>query len=191
MTIVVRITTRTLPDNTWNKITENLSSLGEGKFVQLASSLEAQKISSLEDHALMFADALATILRTRAGQSLLFDKDDSLLLGFVAAAAALRMANYNIPLVSLWETKTIAGAIQPAIAATNATVAALQAMVGLRMLKLLASKQDVTLKELSSRHASYVSWEYTLIRIFFVNPNALRIMSRFRLGFELTLLPPG
>ncbi|CDR97771.1 ubiquitin-activating enzyme, putative [Babesia bigemina] len=57
-----------------------------------------------------------------------FDKDDPLCIQFVAAAANLRMINFHIPQVSAWDVQSIAGAIIPAIAATNAIVAAAQVM---------------------------------------------------------------
>jgi ubiquitin-like 1-activating enzyme E1 B len=55
-----------------------------------------------------------------------FSKDDPLGLNFVTAATNLRAAVFSIPLQSLFDVKSIAGNIIPAIATTNAIVAGLQ-----------------------------------------------------------------
>ncbi|KAL0586526.1 hypothetical protein ABG067_003913 [Albugo candida] len=64
-----------------------------------------------------------------------FDKDDSLAMEFITAAANLRAAVFNIPRVSFFNCKGIAGNIVPAIATTNAIVAGLQVLEAFRILQ--------------------------------------------------------
>eukprot|EP00914_Ancora_sagittata_P022186 GHVO01044105.1.p1 GENE.GHVO01044105.1~~GHVO01044105.1.p1 ORF type:complete len:363 (-),score=65.36 GHVO01044105.1:205-1242(-) len=59
--------------------------------------------------------------------TLQFDKDDGDSMDFVAAASCLRMFCFRIPLMSRWDIQSIAGAIIPAVASTNAIVGGLQA----------------------------------------------------------------
>jgi ubiquitin-like 1-activating enzyme E1 B len=63
--------------------------------------------------------------RSRIG-SLAFDKDDSMAMLFVTSMANLRARVFGIPAQSLYDAKGIAGNIVPAIATTNAIVAATQ-----------------------------------------------------------------
>jgi len=89
---------------------------------------KCQEVLLVADYIDMFLAAVRVILTDRKeliGQ-LSFSKDDALSVDFVAAASNLRMFNYHIPLMSRWEIESIAGAIVPAIATTNAIVAALQ-----------------------------------------------------------------
>jgi len=89
---------------------------------------DAQDILSLESYVKMFLVSVRTILQERAqliGQ-LSFTKDDPVAVDFVASASNLRMHNYHIPMISRWDIESIAGAIVPAIATTNAIVAGLQ-----------------------------------------------------------------
>ncbi|KEP63560.1 UNVERIFIED_CONTAM: ThiF family protein [Hammondia hammondi] len=69
-----------------------------------------------------------------------FDKDDDLAMDFVAAAANLRMHNFHIALKSRWFIQAVAGSIIPAIAATNAVVAALQVVQLFHLLQFLHSE---------------------------------------------------
>jgi len=59
------------------------------------------------------------------GQSV-FSKDDPVAMDFVHCAANLRMQNYRIGRLSRWDAQSIAGAIIPAVASTNAIVAGLE-----------------------------------------------------------------
>ena len=89
---------------------------------------ESQKVLPLVDYVKMFLSSVRTILSERSdliGQ-LCFSKDDPISVDFVAAASNLRMFNYQIPMKSRWDIESIAGAIVPAIATTNAIVAGLQ-----------------------------------------------------------------
>jgi len=88
----------------------------------------SQEVLSVPEYMAMFLSSVSTILNERkdlVGQ-LSFSKDDPVSVDFVAAASNLRMFNYHIPLKSRWDIESIAGAIVPAIATTNAIVAGLQ-----------------------------------------------------------------
>eukprot|EP00920_Eleutheroschizon_duboscqi_P006521 GHVT01015430.1.p1 GENE.GHVT01015430.1~~GHVT01015430.1.p1 ORF type:complete len:494 (-),score=157.53 GHVT01015430.1:540-2021(-) len=74
--------------------------------------------------------------------SAVFDKDDELAVDFVTAAANLRMANFHIAPQSRWSIQAIAGAIIPAIASTNAMVAAVQVQQLLHVLSFLAARDE-------------------------------------------------
>ncbi|GFE55351.1 ubiquitin-like 1-activating enzyme E1 B [Babesia ovis] len=95
------------------------------------------RISTTEELCEHFRDALLHIInhRREAIGQLMFDKDDALCMQFVASAANLRMINFHIPHLSAWDVQSIAGAITPAIAATNSIVAASQVMQLAHLLK--------------------------------------------------------
>ena len=94
----------------------------------ISSRERSQQVLGISDYQGMFLSAVSTILTERRelmGQ-LTFSKDDPVSVDFVAAASNLRMYNYHIPLKSRWDIESIAGAIVPAIATTNAIVAGLE-----------------------------------------------------------------
>jgi ubiquitin-like 1-activating enzyme E1 B len=96
--------------------------------MQSPSITEAQKVLPIKSYISMFVSSVTEILTNRSemmGQ-LQFTKDDPIAVDFVASASVLRMYNYHIPLLSRWDVESIAGAIVPAIATTNAIVAGLQ-----------------------------------------------------------------
>ena len=68
------------------------------------------------------------------GQSLQFDKDDSLAMRFVASASNLRSRIFGIDLKTFHDAKGIAGNIIPAIATTNAIVAGIQVLQAVKVL---------------------------------------------------------
>eukprot|EP01056_Protomagalhaensia_sp_Gyna25_P000545 Protomagalhaensia_sp_Gyna_25__544@NODE_1255_length_2018_cov_8_819606_g999_i0_p1_GENE_NODE_1255_length_2018_cov_8_819606_g999_i0NODE_1255_length_2018_cov_8_819606_g999_i0_p1_ORF_typecomplete_len346_score85_32UBA_e1_thiolCys/PF10585_9/2_3e11ThiF/PF00899_21/0_00019_NODE_1255_length_2018_cov_8_819606_g999_i01641201 len=100
---------------------------------------EARTIWDTMTNVKAFLDSSAWLKKNFDGDCLRFDKDNDQIMAFVAAAANLRMTNYSIPVQSLWDCKSMAGSIQPAIAATNAIVAGLQVD---QMLRVLKAKQD-------------------------------------------------
>lgn len=63
-----------------------------------------------------------------------FDKDDLWAMRFVTAASNLRSHIFHIPLLSFHNAKGIAGNIIPAIATTNAIIAAVQTNAAVRLL---------------------------------------------------------
>lgn len=73
-----------------------------------------------------------------------FDKDDRLAVEFVTAAANLRSYNYNIPPQSLFDAKGMAGNIVHAVATTNAIVAGLIVVEGIKILEKQPSKALMT-----------------------------------------------
>ncbi|CAJ0562835.1 unnamed protein product, partial [Mesorhabditis spiculigera] len=73
------------------------------------------------------------------GELLVWDKDDTDAMHFVAAAANIRAHIFGIPGKSLFDIKSDAGNIIPAIATTNAIVAGMA--IG-ELLKVLYKKQD-------------------------------------------------
>ena len=68
--------------------------------------------------------------------SLSFDKDDAAAMRFVHAASELRCQVFNITRQSYHECKGIAGNIIPAIATSNAIVAAMQVLQALKLLNV-------------------------------------------------------
>ncbi|CAH1779387.1 unnamed protein product, partial [Owenia fusiformis] len=68
------------------------------------------------------------------GGTLVWDKDDSPAMDFVTCAANIRAYIFGIPLKSRFDIKSMAGNIIPAIATTNAVIAALIVMEGMKIL---------------------------------------------------------
>jgi ubiquitin-like 1-activating enzyme E1 B len=91
------------------------------------------------DHAtavfLLAAARLAARLAAEPDTPLAFDKDDTLAVEFVAAAAALRGLNYGIPGQSLFAAKGMAGNIIHAIATTNAIISGLIVVEAVKLLR--------------------------------------------------------
>ncbi|KAK4509131.1 uncharacterized protein ATC70_007481 [Mucor velutinosus] len=95
-----------------------------------AVGLADQKVWTLKENFEMFKDSVvrlaARYLKERETQSdaiLSFDKDDDDAMDFVTAASNLRAHVFNIPTKSLFDVKSMAGNIIPAIATTNAVIA--------------------------------------------------------------------
>lgn len=91
--------------------------------------LTTQRVPAVAGDAKGFVAAVAKMYspdRAAAlGQSV-FSKDDPVAMDFVHSAANLRMENYRIGRLSRWDAQSIAGAIIPAVASTNAIVAGLE-----------------------------------------------------------------
>lgn len=94
-----------------------------------------QRVPSARECACKFVDATSRMALDRldAFGGLSFDKDDGLAMEWVTATANLRALTFGIPLTSPWDCKSIAGNIIPAIATTNAIVAALETGIALRI----------------------------------------------------------
>lgn len=91
--------------------------------------LDSQRVPATADDAKGLIKAVAGMYaparRALIGQSV-FSKDDPIAMDFVHCAANLRMENYRIGRLSRWDAQSIAGAIVPAVASTNAVVAGLE-----------------------------------------------------------------
>ncbi|CAL1595283.1 unnamed protein product [Knipowitschia caucasica] len=68
------------------------------------------------------------------GAELVWDKDDQPAMDFVTAAANLRMNIFSMNMKSRFDVKSMAGNIIPAIATTNAVIAGLIVLEGLKIL---------------------------------------------------------
>lgn len=81
---------------------------------------------------------------------LTFEKDDNIHIKFINAAANIRSFIFNLPFISEFEAKEIAGNIVPAICSTNSIVAALQVSEALKYLfnKFLESNNSFEDKKL-------------------------------------------
>ncbi|XP_071697328.1 SUMO-activating enzyme subunit 2-like [Rutidosis leptorrhynchoides] len=96
-----------------------------------------QDVWSLKENTRIFFAALKLFFSKRQKEvgNLSFDKDDSLAVEFVTAAANIRAASFGIPLHSLFEAKGIAGNIVHAVATTNAIIAGLIVIEAIKVLQ--------------------------------------------------------
>ncbi|KJH44977.1 ThiF family protein [Dictyocaulus viviparus] len=86
---------------------------------------DVNKVWSLAECTEVFCDSVEALSRRKAAENtvLHWDKDDEDAMRFVAACANIRAIIFGIPCKSLFEIKSMAGNIIPAIATTNAIVA--------------------------------------------------------------------
>lgn len=90
---------------------------------------DQQRLWTMRECAEKFIHSVTEIYKQGGVGTLEFDKDNKLAMDFVAAATNLRMHNFGIlPFKSRWDVQSIAGSIVPAIATTNAMVAAMQVL---------------------------------------------------------------
>mmetsp|Transcript_62207 Transcript_62207/g.110604 ORF Transcript_62207/g.110604 Transcript_62207/m.110604 type:complete len:610 (-) Transcript_62207:103-1932(-) len=110
--------------------------------------LATQRVPTVAADAQGFVAAVAKMYepgrRELIGQSV-FSKDDAVAMDFVHCAANIRMTNYRIGRISRWDAQSIAGAIIPAVASTNAIVAGLEVVQLIHV--LTAAAADKTMKE--------------------------------------------
>ena len=99
---------------------------------------------STRDAAGVFVSTTVRFLTQRSSEvgTCVFDKDDGLAVDFVAAASHLRSACYDIPPLSPFACKGMAGNIIHAIATTNAMVAGLMVIEAVRLLAWSRSVQQ-------------------------------------------------
>lgn len=123
---------RAKPDpQSWDEL-EKLSKHLDG--AQIAKS-RAQNVWSREEAFAVFLDATKRLqTRFNNGETLEFDKDDEDTLDFVVAAATLFATVHHVTTKSKFDLKQIAGNIIPAIATTNAMIAALAVQQGVWLL---------------------------------------------------------
>ncbi|GAA5984580.1 hypothetical protein JCM10908_003409 [Rhodotorula pacifica] len=88
--------------------------------------IKDQRKLSLKDSFELFVDAVERLTKRfdPKGEALSFDKDDEDTLDFVVGAANLRAAAFDIESQTKFQVKEYAGNIIPAIATTNAIIAA-------------------------------------------------------------------
>jgi len=117
-----------------------------------AAVLDVQRVPTVSADAKGFVAAVAAMYaparRSLIGQSV-FSKDDPVAMDFVHCAANLRMENYRIARLSRWDAQSIAGAIIPAVASTNAIVAGLEVAQLIHV--LTATAEGKVLRESRSR----------------------------------------
>ncbi|XP_062594248.1 SUMO-activating enzyme subunit 2-like [Saccostrea cucullata] len=103
-----------------------------------SSVMRDQRVWSMKECADVFTDCLAGLKKEFAKQGkngmLIWDKDDDLAMDFVASTANIRSHIFGINLKTRFDIKSMAGNIIPAIATTNAIIAALIVMEGLKIL---------------------------------------------------------
>jgi ubiquitin-like 1-activating enzyme E1 B len=102
-----------------------------------------------------FVAAVAKMYSPERAESLgssVFSKDDAIAMDFVHCAANLRMENYRIGRLSRWDAQSIAGAIIPAVASTNAIVAGLEVVQLIHVLApALPPAEEHTLRNSAAR----------------------------------------
>lgn len=104
-------------------------------------TLRDQRILSLQESTDMFRHSLlnlsrrASALENKQDTGLAFDKDDQDAMDFIASASNLRSRVYHIPPQTRFQAKEMAGNIIPAIASTNAIVAAAQVVQVLQAIR--------------------------------------------------------
>lgn len=94
-----------------------------------------QRVWSMKDCLIEFTLAYIDALKEPSSVgSLSFDKDDIWSMKFVTAASNIRSAIFSIPTLSFHDAKGVAGNIIPAIATTNAIIAASQVAEAVKFL---------------------------------------------------------
>jgi len=101
------------------------------------SDVDSQAVLDLKSNAKLFSESLA-LLQGRLPRDgpgiLVWDKDDDAALNFTASAANIRAHVFGIKQQSIFQVKSMAGNIIPAIATTNAIVAGLLVMQAIYVL---------------------------------------------------------
>ncbi|KAK3086737.1 hypothetical protein FSP39_022679 [Pinctada imbricata] len=115
----------------WNK-------LPQSDKVDDSNTMRDQRLWSIQECADIFGDCLAGLQTELAKQGeggmLVWDKDEDLAMDFVTCAANIRACIFGITTKTRFDIKSMAGNIIPAIATTNAIIAALIVMEGLKIL---------------------------------------------------------
>eukprot|EP00921_Rhytidocystis_pertsovi_P016414 GHVQ01025915.1.p1 GENE.GHVQ01025915.1~~GHVQ01025915.1.p1 ORF type:complete len:691 (+),score=145.55 GHVQ01025915.1:157-2229(+) len=130
------------------------------------TAVKDQKLWSMAECASKFVSSASriTLEHMKDGGIYAFSKDDDLAMDFVTAAANLRMHNFRIARKSRWDTQSIAGAIIPAIATTNAITASQQVVQLLHYLEFVRTKERTGNNKLNALHDSRI--RYVWVRQF-------------------------
>ncbi|EYC45512.1 hypothetical protein Y032_0425g1235 [Ancylostoma ceylanicum] len=120
-------------------VTETMSSSS----ASASSTKDVNKVWSVAECADVFCESVAALSKRKnalTDNSILhWDKDDEDAMRFVGACANIRATIFGIPRKSLFEIKSMAGNIIPAIATTNAIVAG---MVVVEAMKIISEELD-------------------------------------------------
>lgn len=104
----------------------------------VGSGLKDQQVLGVWGLCKLFQDSVETLrsqLQEKGeGAELVWDKDDTPAMDFVTAASNLRMHIFSMDMKSRFDVKSMAGNIIPAIATTNAVIAGLIVLEGLKIL---------------------------------------------------------
>ncbi|XP_072373882.1 SUMO-activating enzyme subunit 2 [Scyliorhinus torazame] len=102
------------------------------------AGLKDQQILDVKSYAHLFSQSVdhlkARLAEKGDGGELVWDKDDIPAMNFVTAASNLRMHIFSMNMKSKFDVKSMAGNIIPAIATTNAVIAGLIVLEGLKIL---------------------------------------------------------
>uniref|UniRef100_A0A4W3IZV6 SUMO-activating enzyme subunit 2 n=1 Tax=Callorhinchus milii TaxID=7868 RepID=A0A4W3IZV6_CALMI len=100
--------------------------------------LKDQRVLDVKSCTQLFAQSVvhlkARLTEKGDGGELVWDKDDPPAMDFVTSAANLRMYIFSMNMKSKFDVKSMAGNIIPAIATTNAVIAGLIVLEGLKIL---------------------------------------------------------
>ncbi|XP_048371887.1 SUMO-activating enzyme subunit 2 [Sphaerodactylus townsendi] len=126
----------------WNEIQKQENNASNQQN-EPSSGLKDQQVLDVKSYARLFSKSVETLRTQLAGKGdgaeLTWDKDDPPALDFVTSAANLRMHIFSMNMKSRFDIKSMAGNIIPAIATTNAIIAGLIVLEGL---KILSGKID-------------------------------------------------
>ncbi|KAJ6666203.1 hypothetical protein lerEdw1_001108 [Lerista edwardsae] len=126
----------------WNEIQNQENSTSDQQ-TESPLGLKDQQVLDVKSYARLFSKSIETLRAQLAekgdGAELVWDKDDPSAMDFVTSAANLRMHIFSMSMKSRFDIKSMAGNIIPAIATTNAIIAGLIVLEGL---KILSGKID-------------------------------------------------
>ncbi|KAK7483029.1 hypothetical protein BaRGS_00025692 [Batillaria attramentaria] len=102
------------------------------------SAMRDQRLWSVKECFDIFGKCLEALKKELAAQGdsgmLVWDKDDTIAMDFVASVANIRAHIFGIPMKTRFDIKSMAGNIIPAIATTNAVIAGLLIMEAFKIL---------------------------------------------------------
>ncbi|XP_041077703.1 SUMO-activating enzyme subunit 2-like isoform X1 [Polyodon spathula] len=127
------------PRSGWQK--RSLAFSEDSSALQTESStagLKDQQVLDIKSCSQLFARSVETLRAQLCekgdGAELVWDKDDPPAMDFVTSASNLRMHIFSMNMKSRFDVKSMAGNIIPAIATTNAVIAGLIVLEGLKIL---------------------------------------------------------
>lgn len=105
-------------------------------------SLNTQRLWTLTECAQVFCESVRQLQkRMESSGHQYWDKDDELAMNFVAAAANLRCSCFYIERKSLFDMKSLAGNIIPAISSTNSIIGGLVVLQAIKILNALPKEK--------------------------------------------------